>query len=167
MAYSENVKKEIYNKETEYKMGSGDKLEIKVFGEEDLTGEFAINSEGKISFPLIGDIHASGLSLLELTSLLVRELKDGYLVSPKVTIQILQLRPFYIMGEVKLPGSYEYISGMKVINAVVLAGGYTHRANTKNIFVKRVKGIEYEEIEVNENFGVLPGDTIKIKERFF
>lgn len=167
LAYSENVKKELYGNESEYKLGSGDKLKITVFGEDDLTGEFSINSEGEISFPLIGDIPVSGLSIIELNLLLVRELKDGYLVSPKVSIQILKLRPFYIMGEVKKPGSYEYISGMKIINAVVLAGGYTHRANTKSISIKRKNGIDSEEIEVNENSIVVPGDTIKVKERFF
>ncbi len=92
-----------------YSMGAGDRLRIITYGEPDLGGEFEINSDGNISFPLIGEIKAVGLNILSLKDKLIAELKDGYLVAPKVSIELLSLRPFYIMGEVQRHGSYEYI----------------------------------------------------------
>ncbi len=150
-----------------YSMGAGDRLRIITYGEPDLGGEFEINSDGNISFPLIGEIKAVGLNILTLKDKLIAELKDGYLVAPKVSIELLSLRPFYIMGEVKRPGSYEYISGMTVVNAIALAGGYTHRANEKKIEVRRQVGEEVTKMNLDENSDVLPGDTLRVNERFF
>lgn len=158
---------ESVNTNDEYFLGSGDKLNINVFDEEDLSGEYEISGNGKISFPLIGDVSANNLTLTELKKSLITKLKDGYLVNPKINIEVITLRPFFIMGEIKKPGSYSYITSLSVLNAVAMAGGYTHRANEKKIIIKRKINGEYKKIIVDENTKVFPGDTIKVQERFF
>jgi len=155
------------NQSDVYLLGGGDKLKINVFDEEDLSGEYEINSEGLISFPLIGDVLANGLTLKKLENLLVIKLKKGYLINPKISIEVVTLRPFFIMGEVKSPGSYSYITSITVLNAVAMAGGFTHRADERKIIIKRKVLNRYKKLQVDENAKVFPGDTIKIQERFF
>ena len=91
----------------------------------------------------------------------------NYLVNPHVNLQVMNYRPFFILGEVKNPGSYSFINGMTVVNAVALAGGYTPRANTRGIEVKRGSNPTGGEVAVTEDAGVLPGDIIRVPERFF
>ena len=155
------------NKSDVYFLGGGDKLKINVFDEDDLSGEYEINGDGLISFPLIGDVLANGLTLKKLENLLITKLKDGYLINPKISIEVVTLRPFFIMGEVKNPGSYSYINSLTVLNAVAMAGGFTHRADEKKIIIKRKVSNSYKKIQVDENARIFPGDTIKIQERFF
>lgn len=112
----------------EYRLGPGDKVRVHVFNEPDLSGDFDIDGTGQLALPLIGTIQAGGLRLMELEALITKALAGGYLKNPRVTAVILTYRPFYIYGEVRLPGGYAYVNGMRMVNAVVLAGGYTPRA---------------------------------------
>lgn len=150
-----------------YRLGAGDKLKIITFGEEDLSGEFEIEGSGSISFPLIGEVKAGGKTLREFEKLLSNSLEEGYLINPKVSIEIINFRPFFIMGEVNKPGSYPYVNSMNVLNAIALAGGYTHRARKSSAIIMRNINDKIEEIDVKETTKVLPGDTIKIEERLF
>jgi protein involved in polysaccharide export with SLBB domain len=84
-----------------YKLGAGDKLRIIVFGEEDLSGEFVVDDSGAIGMPLIGDVMAQGLGVSEFEDKVIASLKNGYLRDPKVSIEVLNYRPFFILGEVK------------------------------------------------------------------
>jgi polysaccharide export outer membrane protein len=90
----------------------------------------------------------------------------GYLVEPQVSIEVLNYRPFYIIGEVNNPGSFSYVNGMTVINAVALAGGFTYRADQDDIVISR-GGSSGPEIEGALDTKVLPGDIIEVQERFF
>ncbi|MEJ0062053.1 MAG: polysaccharide biosynthesis/export family protein [Alphaproteobacteria bacterium] len=108
-----------------YKLGSGDKLRITVFGEPDLSGEFEVDSIGKISMPLVGQVNVANMTVTQTTATLVQILSAGYLRDPKVNIDVLNYRPFFILGEVLKPGSYPYVNGMTIVNAVAMAGGYT------------------------------------------
>jgi polysaccharide biosynthesis/export protein VpsN len=151
---------------TTYTLGSGDRLKITVFREDDLSGEFRVDGSGYISFPLIGEVKARGLTMRQLEESLVNKLLDGYLVDPRISLEVLNYRPFYILGEVKNPGEYEYVSGINLQNAVAMAGGYTHRARQNKAEIRR-----YNPEKVIENADhstvILPGDTITIRERFF
>ncbi|MCC6597808.1 MAG: polysaccharide export protein [Alphaproteobacteria bacterium] len=155
----------------EYLLGPDDEIKMTVFGEEDLSGPYNVSATGTLSIPLIGDVQASGRTLKEIETEIVKKLKNGYLIDPSVALSITKYRPFYILGEVRLPGSYSYVSGMSVLNAVALAGGFTYRANKKNVQIKRpVHGINSNEIPKKEytvDAKILPGDVIFIKERFF
>lgn len=151
---------------SDYVMGVGDKLLITVFGEEDLSGEFQVSSTGTISMPLIGEVKAAGETSTQVQATIVSKLSQGYMKDPHVTLQVSSYRPFFIVGEVMKPGSYTYVNGMTVINAVALAGGYTYRADKGDIKLKH-GGPEGQEQQVEESSPVVPGDVITIPERFF
>ena len=148
-----------------YTLGAGDKVKITVYGEEDLTGEFEIDGTGRLSFPLIGEIPAGGKSARDVEKLIADKLNTGYIVSPRVNVEILNFRPFFILGEVNKPGSYPYVNDMSVISAVALAGGYTARAKTGTVYLKTAGTTE--ETTVTEDAKIQPGDVIRVDERFF
>lgn len=152
----------------DYKLGAGDKVRIIVFGEDSLSGEFAVpGGNGVIAFPLIGDVTAGGLTVGQLQGQLEAKLKDGYLKDPHVSIEVLNYRPFYILGEVTKPGEYPYTNGLTVLNAVATANGFTYRADTRRVFIKRANEPLEREYPLTSMTPVAPGDTIRIKERFF
>ncbi len=152
--------------ETPYRLGPGDRIRVVVFRHEDLSGEFQLDGSGSFSMPLINSVSANGLTGPELEKEIERRLGDGYLVNPEVSVEVLTYRPFYILGEVNRPGQYEYESGMTVLNAIALAGGFTYRADTDEILLQR-GGSNAEPVIVPGNTRVQPGDIITVQERFF
>jgi polysaccharide export outer membrane protein len=100
-------------------------------------------------------------------ALLTQKYGKDYLVNPSVSVEVLNYRPFFIIGEVNRPGSYPYVNGMTVINAVALAGGYTPRANHEGIKIKHSNETTEQERDAKEDTVVMPGDVIEIAERFF
>ena len=149
-----------------YRLGSGDELRVTVFNQEDLSGTFVISGDGTISMPLIGQVQAGGKALAELEEAIEDELKPDYLRNPSVSIEVLNYRPFYILGEVNQPGSYPYVAGMRVANAVALAGGYTERASKSRVRIER-DGFPDSQIRADNRTSVLPGDIVRVPERFF
>jgi polysaccharide export outer membrane protein len=150
-----------------YKLGPGDALRVTVFRHEDLSGEFSLDGGGYFAMPLVGEILGGGRTARQLENEIELALKSGgYLVDPQVSIEVLNYRPFYIIGEVNNPGSFEYVNGMRVINAVALAGGFTYRADQDDIVISR-GGSSGPEIEAAPDTEVLPGDIIEVQERFF
>ena len=152
---------------TSYRLGPGDALRVTVFRHEDLSGEFTLDGDGYFAMPLVGEILGGGRNARQLENEIEIAFKSGgYLVDPQVSIQVLNYRPFYIIGEVNNPGSFEYVNGMTVINAVALAGGFTYRADQDDIVISR-GGSSGPEIEAAADTEVLPGDIIEVQERFF
>ncbi len=149
-----------------YRLGSGDKLRITVYNEEDVTGEYEVDSSGNVSLKMIGTVAAAGRTLPELSKIIEAKLLDGYLLNPRVAIDVLNYRPFYVLGEVNEPGSYPYVSGITVLKAIALAGGFTFRARTSKIELIHANDPD-KPILVDQNTLLLPGDIIRIKERFF
>jgi polysaccharide export outer membrane protein len=150
-----------------YQLGPGDRVRVTVFRHPDLSGEFQLDGAGFFALPLVGEIMAGGRDSRQLETEIEASLKDGgYLVNPQVGVEILNYRPFYIIGEVNNPGSYQYVSGMTVINAVALAGGFTYRADQDDIIINR-GGSQGPEVEALLDTEVLPGDIINVTERFF
>src|ERR1700691_6185850 len=139
-----------------YKLGVGDKVHITVFNEPDLTGDYDVNDQGIVSLPLIGQVHIAGMTLSEAQDFITQTYSANYLINPRVNVQILNYRPFYVIGEVKTPGSYQFVNGMTVLNAIALAGGYTPRGNPNNIVVKNANSSN-EETPIGENDVVQPG----------
>lgn len=151
-----------------YILGVDDAIKVVVFGEADLSNTYKIGSTGSISFPLIGEIVLSGKSIREAEDLIEAKLSDGYLIEPSVSIEISSYRTFYILGEVRSPGSYNYQNGVNVLKAVALAGGFTYRANKKNVQILKTRkdGSDlYDKMPVSTS--ITPGDIILVKERFF
>ena len=150
-----------------YRLGPGDALRVTVFRHEDLSGEFRLDGQGYFALPLLGEVRGGGRTARELESEIESALKSGgYLVDPQVSLEVLNYRPFYIIGEVNNPGSFEYVNGMTVINAVALAGGFTYRADQDDIVISR-GGSSGPEIAAAPDSEVLPGDIIEVQERFF
>ena len=147
-----------------YTLGSGDKIRVTVFGEPYLSGEFIVNANGTVSLPLIEPVPVAGISLTEAESRIRERLAAGFLGDPKVSVDILSYRPFFIMGEVVNPGSYAYVAEMTVLHAVAIAGGFTPRAAKNKIVMQRGSR---EDIPVTNTSQVQPGDIITVKERFF
>lgn len=150
-----------------YHLGAGDQVKVTVFGEPDLGGVFTVSGEGKVAVPLIGDIQAMGLSAPELQVALQTAYQQGYLKDPKVNVEVLKFRPFYILGEVKTPGEYAYDNGMTVVKAVALAQGFTYRADQKRVFIKHLNGLSEQQVPLTSTQPVQPGDTVRIAERYF
>lgn len=151
-----------------YRLGASDSVKITVFGESDLSSTFVVKGDGTISYPLIGEISVQGLNARDVEKLLYKELSDGYLVNPSISVEIASFRPFYILGEVRAPGSYSYSNGITILKAVALAGGFTYRANKKHVQILKTResGSElYDKTSVNAP--ISPGDIILVKERFF
>ena len=147
-----------------YHLGTGDKVRITVFNEADLSGEYVIDSQGFLRLPLIGQMQAAGLS----TTALERRLAEaytggGFLVRPRVAVEITTYRPFYIIGEVAKPGEYAYVNGMSAPNAIALAGGYTDRA-VESVFWVRHQGEKRErEVPIDETTRIFPGDVVRVE----
>jgi len=151
-----------------YRLAAGDKVRVTVYGHEDLSGEFDVDGTGRLSLPLIREVNAAGLTVRELEEAIIGRLSPDYLKQPQVSVAVLNYRPFYIMGEVQSPGSYPYVNGMTVMNAVAVAGGFTYRAKKGAVRVLReVESGGQRKLDLPLDAPVLPGDVIEVRERFF
>jgi len=126
-----------------------------------------VNGAGNVSLPLIGEIPAASKSTSELKTNIETALSNGYLKQPRVNVELLNYRPFYVLGEVETSGEYPYSENMTVLKAVATAGGLTYRANKKLVFIKRTGTTSEERYELTATTPVQPGDTIRIGERLF
>jgi len=151
----------------DYQLGAGDKIRVIVFGEDSLSGEFFVAGTGRVSLPLIGEIRAAGLTISQLQQAITAALRDGYLKDPRVSVDVLNYRPFYILGEVEKPGEYPYTNDLTVLNAVATAGGFTYRANKRDVYIRSADQKRERKLELDATTKVMPGDTIRIGERFF
>ena len=153
----------------QYRMVAGDQMRITILDEEALSGQHTVTSEGDISFPLLGDIVAAGKTVGEFRSELVQRLSPDYLVDPRISIEILNYRPVYVLGEVERAGEFKYAPELTVTQAVALAGGYTYRADRSRVFVRRAGQPQEVTYELSSERPVYlsPGDTIRVGERYF
>jgi protein involved in polysaccharide export with SLBB domain len=156
------------DRSSDYKLGAGDRMRIIVYGQQNLTGEYVLDGQGVLAFPLIGQVPANGMTPAQLERTIVAKLHPDYLRNPSVSVEVMTRRPFYIVGEVKNPGSYPYVSGMTVINAIALAGGFTYRARESSFYIKRAdQSGQVGRITANQETMVQPGDVIMVRERYF
>lgn len=152
---------------TGYTLGPGDLIRLTTFRHPDLSGEFQLDGEGNLTMPLVGEVFANGRTARQLEREVEIALTSGdYLVDPQVSIEVLNHRPFYIVGEVRAPGSYPYVNGMTVVNAVALAGGFSYRADQGAIILSR-GGANGPRYTVTAETAILPGDILEVPERFF
>lgn len=150
-----------------YRLAMGDKVRIAVFNESNLSGEYTIGPDGKITLPLAGEIVAAGLTVPELQQTVTKTLKDGLVQDPNVTVTAADLRPYYILGEVNKPGKYSYTPELTVMNAVATAEGFTYRADMGAIYVRHASDPSEKEVDLTATTAVLPGDTIRVTQRYF
>lgn len=150
-----------------YRLGPGDRLKLTVFGHPKESGEFEVDSLGKVSHPLIGGVDAKGKTIAEFQEYVRKTLDEKFIVNPKVSVEVLNYRPFYIYGEVNRGGSYPYVVGLTVRRAVAIAGGFTRRARKTPVLLVRdeAKGVRKFDRELDEV--VLPGDIVEVQRRLF
>ncbi len=151
-----------------YRMTPGDKVKVTVFNEADLTGEFQVNERGNVAFPLVGEVQAANATPDEFQQRLTARLRGKYVKNPRVSIEMINYQPFNVLGEVKNAGQYQYRPGLTIQDAVALAGGFTYRANTRTAYVRRADSSGEITVSTDgEKVPILPGDNIRVPERYF
>jgi polysaccharide biosynthesis/export protein len=150
-----------------YRIGAGDRLSVRVAGEADLTGEYIVDPSGLISLPYVQGLKAAGLTSAEVERHLKTRLQSGYLRNPQVSVQVVSLRPFYILGEVNTAGNFPYQPGITVQNAVAIAGGYGNRADKGPVLLTRRTANGTSTYKVPVTTQLYPGDIVYIRERWF
>lgn len=152
-----------------YRLAPGDHLDIKVFGEDTLSKKYEVDFSGAIAFPLLGSVPAAGKTASELGEEIRLALSKGYLNDPQVTVDVVDYRPFYVLGEVTRSGEFDYKPGLTVTQAIAMAGGFDYRAEKKRVYIRH-SGVDQEmayDLTPETPVYVMPGDTIRVGERFF
>jgi polysaccharide biosynthesis/export protein len=157
-----------------YIIGPDDILDIYVWKEPELSREVTVMSDGRISFPLIGEIMAKGQTVTGLKEVISEKLK-GYLDAPEITVivKISLSRRIYTIGKLINPGPYPLAHDMTVLQALSTAGGFAEWADTKNILIIRRQGKKETQIRFNykdfisgerieQNILLKPYDTIVV-----
>jgi polysaccharide export outer membrane protein len=161
---------EIYGFEFDhsYVLDAGDEVRIVVYEVDNLPLTYKIDASGHISMPMAGIVSARGRTVQQLERAIAGRLRGRYVNEPKVAVQIVTYRPFFVLGEVKNAGQYAFVNGLTVEAAVAVAGGYTDRAYMAEARVVR-PGPEGASIVtyVPGGYPVRPGDTIYVPERWF
>lgn len=152
-----------------YRLASGDVISIYVLGEDDLKREkVRLTDAGTIQYAVLGEIRIKGLTAGELEQKITSGLiEKRYLLTPKVSVNIDEYRPFFINGEVSRPGGYPYVPGLNVLKAVSIAGGFKDRASKRNMFVVRDGATNEQRQRVELDTVIYPGDVLTIEESFF
>ena len=151
-----------------YRVDTGDGVSIRVYGEADLSiKDERVKGNGTISYPLLGDIEVRGLTARQLRDLISRLLADGYLKKHNVSVSIDTYRMFFIKGEVRNPGGYNYQNGLTIEKAVAIAGGFTERASEKAITLVRDDDPEQRLQTAKPTTRIAPGDVVTVGESFF
>jgi protein involved in polysaccharide export with SLBB domain len=152
---------------SDYQLGSGDRIQIQVFDEADLSMEVRLSDAGTISYPFLGEVRVSGNTVSQLEAQIVGGLKGDYLVDPKVNVSVVEYRPFYINGEVEDPGGYPYQPGLTLRKAIALAGGFTERASKSKINVLSEGALDGRQRQIGMDIMLNPGDIVTVEQSFF
>lgn len=152
-----------------YRLGSGDKIRVIVPSDPDISSDYEVNSSGAITARRLGAVPVAGLSVSDLEARLLQRYRDArYFTNASIlSVELISTRPFYMIGEVGRQGSFPYVSCLRVIQAVAIAGGFSRRASRQNITIKRFFADSSEEEYVTEDTLVEPGDVIRVPERWF
>ena len=144
------------------RLQAGEKIRVTVYGEASLSGDYQIDPSGYLSLPLAGTVKAAGLTQAELEQELGKKFRSEYLRNPRVTVSIMEFRPFYILGEIEKPGAYPYTSGLNVLSAIAIAGGTTYRGSRSTVLIQHPGESGMREYPLASTVPILPGDIIRI-----
>ncbi len=168
-----------FEPEVNYSVGTGDVLMINIWDENDLSGEYTVDNDGTIDFPLLGRIKVSGLQIFEIDRLITNMLAKDYLVNPQVTIEVKEYKSkyAYIQGEVQNPGVVILNKDSRLIDVIMKAGGLSPKSSNKLTLLRlnydKNKNITYTQYIVDlvkllnnadatQNIEIYPGDLIFI-----
>lgn len=151
-----------------FRLGSGDKVRVKVFGADQISGDYEVDLSGGLAMPLAGTIAASGKTPAELGNEIATQLREQHLVDKaQVSVEVVSTRPFYILGEVEKPGEYPYRAGLNIVSAVATAGGFRYRADESYVYVRRGGQGEETKIPFDSAAPIFPGDIIRVPAHYF
>jgi polysaccharide export outer membrane protein len=172
---TDEVKPARSNSET---LGVGDLMEVRVYQETDLSGAFKVSPEGSIDFPLCGRVSVMGLTSQKAADAITGCLKNGFLKNPQVTVLVREFssKRVFVLGEIAKPGTFPYEENMSILQAVLLAGGFTKLSSKNGTSVTRLVNGQETRVRVpvadieqgrEKNFPLQPGDIIFVPESFF
>ena len=159
----------------DYVIQPQDIMGITVWRNPDLDTEIEVDQDGYVPLPLLGKVKAAGLTLRQMEDELTRLWGGDFIKDPYVRVS-LKKKQFFVLGEVKTPGSYEMVGNMTVLKAISMAGGFTDYAAEGSIYILRTKKSEPEKIEVDfskiqkgrsEDIEIRPGDVVTVPQSFF
>jgi polysaccharide export outer membrane protein len=150
----------------EYTLDTGDVVRVIVYGDATLSTTYTVTDNGTISFPLAGAVGVRGKTITAAERSITRLLADGYMVSPKVSVEITTYRPFFIDGAVTTSGQYAYVWGMTARAAVATAGGFKDYADRGRLTIFRKIGPTTVKIPSGLDAPILPGDEVVVAERW-
>jgi len=151
----------------QYELGSGDMIRIQVYNEEDLYLEARVSDSGTISYPFLGELKVAGMTPSGIEELITTRLRGDYLIDPKVSVDILEYRPFYVNGEVEKPGHFPFQPGITVRKAISVAGGFKERASQDKIFIIRDASESQIPVKTGLDEVIQPGDIVTVEQSFF
>jgi protein involved in polysaccharide export with SLBB domain len=149
------------------KLEAGDKIHVIVYGEDNITGNYQVDTGGYIALPLAGSVKAAGLTPPELEKTLNTVFGKTSLNHPRVTVEVMSFRPFYVLGEVQKPGEYPYRAGLNVLSAIAIAGGATYRASSSEVLIQRAGVRTLQKFPQSPEVAVMPGDLVRVPESIF
>jgi polysaccharide export outer membrane protein len=151
-----------------YRLSTGDQVRLITFNEQSLSGDFTVDDSGYVAIPLLGPVHAQGLTTRELASKVAGELKARkFFVDPSIVVEVVKYRPVFVLGEVQHPGPFPYQPHMTLLSAVAMAGGFTPRAVKARAEVVRPEDGGTLKGGLDPDSAVAPGDIITVLERTF
>lgn len=150
----------------EYTLDTGDTVRVTVYGDETLTNTYTVTDKGTISFPLAGQVTVRGRTITLAEQMITQLLADGYMISPKVSVEIATYRPFFIEGAVGRAGQYPYVYGMTARAAIAVAGGFAEFADRGRVNVYRRAGKTMTKYSIGLDQPIMPGDTVVVLERW-
>jgi polysaccharide export outer membrane protein len=164
---------------TDATIGPGDVFDVRVYGEDGLSGTYRVASDGTIDYPLLGTISVQGKTPTEVTRLIADGLSGGQLLkNPNVSVFVKEYssKKISVFGQVSKPGTLQYVDGMSIVEAISIAGGFTPMAKSNEVTVTRViNGAEKKFLVPVEaigqgrasNFVLRPGDILFVPQRVF
>jgi len=139
---------------------------VTVYGDTTLTNTYTVTDKGTLSFPLIGQVQARGQTITGVESAITKLLANGYMISPKVSVEVTTYRPFFIDGAVSKGGQYPYVWGMTARAAIATAEGYSNYADRTHVTIYRKVNGGMAKFNAQLDAPVMPGDTVVVGERW-
>jgi polysaccharide export outer membrane protein len=160
----------------DYLIGAGDVLAISYYKEKDMTSDYFVRPDGKITLPLLNDLDAAGLTTDQLREKLTKE-SVKYFVDPSITVGVrtINSRKVFISGGVSKPGAYDLLVPLDVYSLISVAGGLKEYVNGKNIIIVRTERGKQISLKFNykdfsagknldQNVALRPGDKVVVPE---
>jgi len=147
----------------EYRLDAGDQIQVDVYNQRDLSGRFVLDTAGRISLLKAGAVDLRGITLRQAEERIAEQLKSE-LRAPVVSVNIVEHRPVFVLGEVRTPGKYPFANSLTVLKAVALAGGYGPRGSSQRLVIVREDGTR---MRASESSLLRPGDTVDVGESLF